>query len=327
MLMIVYHHFSTHTDWFLPDEIGIRKYFILTLGYYGKIGVLLFVLITGFFFYKQKFSLKKILKLNNQVTFYALVLFFFSLIWETFTKEQLIKAAFPIIFDQYWFVTAYILLILLQPLFKNYLIETPRKKKAKFFFVFTTLIYLPVYFGFIFQIEQHFIPSVYLVFLLVALLGDLIREYYNELTTILFKYVILAFIFSLTLIQNQYFIIQLLTKYQLDYPGFILSGTESLIAILFSFSLFIIILKWTISPRLSKIILFFSGVTFDVYLIHDNQNIRQLLWNNFFNTADVYWSNKLFLIGLLGPLLVFITCILMARCKVFLERRIKKAMT
>lgn len=324
MLMIVFHHFSIHTNWILPDDIGVRKYFVLTLGYYGKIGVILFILITGFFFYRQTFSLKKIFRLNNQVTFYALVLFFFSLIWEDFIKDRLIKSTFPIIFDQYWFVTGYVLLLLLQPLFKNYLSETPRQKKGKFFFIFTGLTYLPVYFGFIFQIERHFTPSTYLVFLLVVLLGDLIREYYDELTTTLFKYVICTFVFSLILIQNQYFIIQFLTKYELDYPGFIINGTESLNAILFSFSLFVIILKLSISPQLSKMILFISGVTFDVYLIHDNQNIRQLIWNKFFNSSDFYWSNKLFLIGILGPIFVFIACVFIARFKIFLEFKIKK---
>ncbi len=322
MLMIVYHHFSIHTNWTMPEIMGVRKYYLQSLGHFGKIGVIIFILITGFFFIKKSSFLMKFLTLNNLVTFYTLSIFTISLSWSSFNQDIFVQSALPLVFNQYWFITGYIILLLFQPLVVRYLIETNREEKAKLFFLMILFFYLPTLFGFIFQIKKHFVPGVYLSFILIAFLGDLIREYQEELKTIYFKYIVFSFIFSLSLIQSRPFIVDFLASKEVVYPSFLFTGTQSLNAILFSFSLFVILLKIHIPSKLEALIIFISSVTFEVYLIHDNPIIRPILWNKIFHNSDFYWSNYLFIIALIEPLLVFMICVFIARARVFLKNKV-----
>lgn len=323
MLMIVFHHFTIHTNWNYPKEIGLRNYFILCLGNFGKIGVILFILISGYFFYKQNFSLKKLLHLNNNITFYTVTFFLISLLWSAFEFKKMITSVFPVIFDQYWFVTGYVILLLFQPLLKNYLNLTDRENKLKLLIIIIFFFYGPRLFGFIFQIEKHFKPSVYFLFIIIALIGDLIREYQKELQTIYFRYILMASLFSLSLLQFRPFIILLLDKLNWEYPDFFINGTESLNALLFSFCLFNLILRLSIDKRYNALILYISSVTFEVYLIHDNPLIRSMLWNSIFQSGKFYWSSWLFLIVIIVPLIVFIACVLIAKLKNFISSKIK----
>ena len=73
MVMIVYHHFSVHSQWNVPNYVSKKMVLIQIIGSFGKVGVTLFILITGYYFSKQNISLKKIFKLNNMGRFYGLL--------------------------------------------------------------------------------------------------------------------------------------------------------------------------------------------------------------------------------------------------------------
>ncbi len=315
MLMIVYHHFSIHTNWNYPEELGVRKYIIMSVGSFGKIGVLLFVLITGYFYSKQKHTKKKIINLNYLITFYTLSIFTISLLWKKFTFTGFFKALFPIIFEQYWFVTGYVLLLLFQPFVKKYLINTPKKAKLKFLVPLILFLYLPSIFGFLFQVDSYISPNELLIFIFVALCGDLIKEYQSELLSMYFKYAFAIFTLTLTILLSYPFVIDILNKYHLDYPSHLIKGTESLNVLLFSISFFILILKLKIPSRLNNTIFYLSNSTFDVYLIHDNRILRPLIWNTLFSSGQYYWTNKLIPIVILVPLIVFFSCLFLSKIR------------
>lgn len=323
MLMIVYHHFSVHTSWNFPEKIGLRMYFITAVGNFGKIGVILFILITGYYLKKQNFSLNKICKLSNTIRVYSLGIFIISLSWASFSQDKFIKGMFPLVFDQYWFVTVYVILLIFQPILKNFLLENSREYKLKVALIMIVFFYVPTYLGFIVQIERHFVPNLYLVFILVALIGDLINEYEEELKTIYFKYVLSLFLITLFFIQNKVLITELFAKNHLDYPGFLINGTESLNAIIFSFSLFIIILKIRIPQKMNNQVLFVSVTTFEIYLIHDNLILRSIIWNGIFDASKYYWSKSLFVVSIIEPLVVFATCMMIVRVRVLICKWLK----
>lgn len=323
MIMIVYHHFSIHTNWEFPEQLGLRKYLVLSVGNFGKVGVVLFILITGYFFYKQDFSIKKIFYLSNTIRFYSLLFFFLTLSILTFNYKNLMTSILPVIFSQYWFVTGYVILLVFQPFLKKYLSKTTRRKKLTNFLTLLAFFYLPGIFGFLFQIDSFFDPSLYFIFILIALLGDLIRVYEKELRTTHFKYIVLSFIMSLFLFQLRPFIVDFLEKYHLSYPEYLINDTKSLNTILFSLCLFIIILKINIPKKLTMPILFIAASTFEVYLIHDNPLIRSILWNDVFKNNQFYWSNYFPIIVILQPLLVFIICIFIAKLRISLFKPLK----
>jgi len=72
MLLILMHHYSVHGGFNLsnvPLTFNVFLVQLLSLG--GKIGVNIFMLITGYFMVNSKFNFKKLLRLGLQVLFYS----------------------------------------------------------------------------------------------------------------------------------------------------------------------------------------------------------------------------------------------------------------
>lgn len=59
MLLIVYHHYSVHSSWIFHNSFSKRTALINIIGNFGKIGVIIFVLITGYFILSKDLVLKK----------------------------------------------------------------------------------------------------------------------------------------------------------------------------------------------------------------------------------------------------------------------------
>lgn len=79
----------------------------------GKIGVDIFILITGYFSLNSIPTLKKVLNLTNRVRLYSLIMFITVLMVGTTTKFSIglfIKSLFPTIWSMYWFITAYVII-------------------------------------------------------------------------------------------------------------------------------------------------------------------------------------------------------------------------
>lgn len=108
----------------------LNRYFwaIETLCY---VGVNCFVLITGFFMINAKLKLSRIVKLIVQVEFYSILCtavryFVFR---QPVEIEDMICTVFPLSRGVYWFVSSYIILLMLIPLV-NRLIHSMTKKEA-----------------------------------------------------------------------------------------------------------------------------------------------------------------------------------------------------
>ena len=116
MLFIILHHFSVHTV--LPSEapeINLIIMKICAIG--GKIGVNSYVLISGYFLINSKFKLSKLIKIIAEVVFYSLLIYgILCLTGQVeFSWQGLANQAFPIIKEQYWFMTAYVVTYALSP--------------------------------------------------------------------------------------------------------------------------------------------------------------------------------------------------------------------
>lgn len=101
MLLIVAHHYIVNSG--LIEKISQSPFDANTvsmalLGSWGKTGINCFVLITGYFMCKSRFTLKKLIKLYLQITFYSLIIYGIFCIsgHETFTPLKAIGTLFPI---------------------------------------------------------------------------------------------------------------------------------------------------------------------------------------------------------------------------------------
>lgn len=130
MLMIIGHHFAYHG--LLKDAAGITLSSVwmqfIFMG--GKIGVNLFVLISGYFMVNAKqLSVSKVLRVWIQVFLYSvlgyLIMVFYRLVIThdfAFDAQTLIHTLLPISFNQWWFASTYLVLFLFSP-FLNMLIR------------------------------------------------------------------------------------------------------------------------------------------------------------------------------------------------------------
>lgn len=86
----------------------------------GKVGVNCFVLITGYFLCQKKLnvgdSVLRIVKLHSQVMVYCFIGLLIAFVGNIASINTVLKSLFPVIFDTYWFVTAYVGLIFLSPI-------------------------------------------------------------------------------------------------------------------------------------------------------------------------------------------------------------------
>ena len=93
----------------------------------GQIGVGCFLLISGYFMVDQQFSVKRILRLLGEVWFYTISIWGLYVVAKaivgTLSFSSAFKLAinsfFPILFSHYWFVTAYVILMILAPFFNK----------------------------------------------------------------------------------------------------------------------------------------------------------------------------------------------------------------
>ena len=183
MYLIVLHHSIVHgvltisVNQQLRHPIATAVAMILGMG--GKIGVIIFVLLTGYFMKNSKISFGKIIKIWLPIFFWSIFLFIIFCIYnpETFTLKNLIKSLFPIIFNQYWFMTVYVFMYCMVPILNSIVTSLNTKNKKIYFLIIGTLItisQLPYIFG---GSENHdLIGSDLFTFCFVYCIGAFIRE-------------------------------------------------------------------------------------------------------------------------------------------------------
>lgn len=119
IVMIIGHHFALHGKLGYYNALTVNTVWLQFLQMGGKIGVNLFVLISGYFMvhtYSTKIS--KVLKLWLQIFTYSVLVYGAIVMTNAdfeFSATELISKLFPVSFNQWWFASAYFALLLLAP--------------------------------------------------------------------------------------------------------------------------------------------------------------------------------------------------------------------
>lgn len=121
MLMIIAGHVIMVKEF---ESTGYNNLFRCGVRPFFMVAVNCFVIISGWF--GINFTWKKVLKLNNITTLYSIVIaavFLFMGGSKTIDIQSTINVLFPVFTKQYWFITIYVVLMLISP-FLNLLIES-----------------------------------------------------------------------------------------------------------------------------------------------------------------------------------------------------------
>lgn len=306
MLFIIGHHFSIHGNISTIGMSGFNYFWYNFLLNGGKLGVIIFMLISGYFLSaSKKYKSSKALGLFLQVLIYANIM---NLIFTIFTGncETSYKAIACLIipFSSYcWpFVTQYIIVLLLSP-FLNKIINTLTKKQyIQFLIVLGAVLVV----GPTFSTLQ--LSSDFLILLYAYLIAGYIRRYNVSLPLKPAKglFYFLAFYSLLTGLRCS------LMKNNLSYLSHIfnISDVNNMFCVLLSMLVFLSFKN--MKPKYNKKINILSKAVFGVFLIHDFYRIRNFLWFDLFKNSQFATSPYFAMYAIFVIALVFTVCIIIS---------------
>ena len=319
MIMILFHHLACHSS-FVFDGLSIGRLWINLISIGGKIGVSLFILITGYFMIeKEKLKVSKLVKLWLELLFYDLLIYFIFVIFKltSFNIKDLIFRFMPITNREWWFASTYFVLILFTPLINVMLDRISKETYKKYLIIgFICFSIIPTF------INRGFESNNLIWFIYIYSVGAYIRLYEND-----FKYrsgecilcslilLILTYILKTCLDISSINILNAFSLRLYDLKSFAL----------FAISLFMFIGFKNMNIKDNDYINIIAKATFGVYLIHDNNFVRPYLWN--FINAPKY-TNSVFIIiySILIVIVIYIICTIieLLRIKFIEEKYMKK---
>lgn len=314
MLMIVFHHFSVHGK-FLYSGIDTNVLYLDFIQMWGKIGVVVFMLISGYFLVSvQAIRTSKVIKLWLQAVFYSVILYIMTaaLKFTDFSVVELVQAVFPFSSGLWWFASAYFVLYLLSP-FINKLLNGISQKSFIGLLLLETLLW-----GVLGIISRHGFQSNELISMIyIYTIGAYIRLYKNDVKLSkgknIFYLAIAVFVTYLAKVGLEFAGTKmgLLAGYALwvyDYRSPFGIAVAVLLFYLFK----------NINLSNNKLINIISSATFGVYLIHDSNYIRPLIWETIFHVND-YQDASYFIPYSIGVCLaVYAACTLVELLRIYI---------
>jgi len=304
MLAIVLSHICYHSGFdYTYSPLSINRLFV-RFGLLGDLGVVVFVLITGYFQCTGTFRIRAFSRQLGQVWFYSITLFLlcrFGFGWE-YSGNALLAVFFPTIFNEYWFFTAYMILYLLSPFLNRMLSAlTRRQLEAMLTIMLLCWVVIPT------VTKQSMYGSEIPQFLLFYLLGAYFRLYPDNLLKkpalrVGISLLGIGMLYGLTLL------FAFLERYTPEAFGAsaVLYDRNSLFILLWAVGFFAIAVYS--KPFSNRFVNTVSGCTFGVYLIHENPPIRELLWKNWLHWGNYFTSGSFIPRLILSVLLVYCVC-------------------
>lgn len=143
MILIVMSHYVKHSGIF-EIECNVNRLIAQFIFIGGKLGVLLFILISGYFLVNSKFNTKKLLKLILETFTYSVIIYIILILCgrQELKINTLINSILPIITGQYFFITAYVGMYILFPVINLLIKKINKDTYKKVLIILTCLLYI-----------------------------------------------------------------------------------------------------------------------------------------------------------------------------------------
>ncbi len=308
MIMIVGYHFAHHGGFvFESGEITVPRLWLSFLDMGGEFAVDVFVLISGYFLIENKdrlFDVRKCAKLWGQVFFYSVLFFIIGVLtgFIDFSKLGMIGSLLPVSTNKWWFASFYFVLFLLHP-FLNKLLYALKKRQYQRLLILLLVIWciIPT------LTNSKFSSNPLWEFVLLYMIAGYIRLYgiHPKFSA---KHYALIWLLLTILTFASAVLIMLLGRWNPVFNSYttLFYGTMKL-PTLFRAIAFFMIFK-CLKPSHAAFVNVISLATFGVYLLHDSDYMRFMLWNRIFQNAS--YRDTVFIIpysiGVIA--LVYIAC-------------------
>lgn len=305
MLMIISFHY-VYKSGYEFEVMNFNSFIVKVFWMFGELGVNLFILITGYFMVEKNISAKKLIKIILEVYFYnsLSVICSYYLIQTPITLKNVL---FPVIYSNYWFITAYIIVYTLSP-YINKCISNCSKNEHQKLLTIMIIIWsvIPTFFGLRDNSTETLLYYTRLIWLFIMyILGAYIKLYDFKFLNTKKRSTIVAIIVFGTIIGS----ILIIYKYRdfFDKIGTTeyayLWTPNNIFMLLLSISIFQFFAKLKI--RSIRIINTLASTTLGVYMLHDGF-LSTFLWQHLFDTKEKLEStySLLYIIG--TALIIFI---------------------
>lgn len=300
MLLIVMHHFALHGSWVLAAGGGgvqNNDFCLLLFQSGGKLGVDLFVMISGYFCINSRFKIRNAMRIVFETLYYSVIALLVFAVFEpsaiTGTK-LIVSSLLPTISGEYWFVTAYIGMIAFSP-FLNNAIYSLGKSGTKKLILLSLLLFsiIPT------LTRMNFIMNNLAWFSLLYCIAAYIKLWGVRWST---GKIVRWVVPSIAIVVLSSFSLLMLLHIRKS-P---LAAMNSIFIVVAALGLF----KWFEGLNIGSIgaVNALASSSFAVYLIHDNRLIREVLWPLFLPSYQLPVI-AFAAVGILGSIAIYLACI------------------
>lgn len=320
MFLIVLVHIIIHGHILQNCTNQSLKLIINFIVFFALIHVNSFILVCGYFQSKSTFKQSNLWSIINANWFYRIFIMIILLILGLISVDKVtfIKEILPININEYWFIKNYILLYCLSP-FINKAISSFDKKTFQRLLILLFIIFsiLPTITG------NNFIHNTgYTLysFICLYLVGAYLREYpvdksyiFKKMSNNMYQIVLIIIFFSMLFanLANHYFVDSII-KYNTvinEFGSYFTNSSKSYsnpFIIIQSIAYFCFF--GTLNIKNNKKINRIAALTFGVYLIHDNNFIRSILYDALLINKIAIKSYKIIIYIFIAAIIIFIIC-------------------
>lgn len=324
MFFIIIHHILGHGG-ILKNSNGMNYWILWFMEISVICAVNCYILITGYLGININFRYSKIFKLWVQVFFYSSVIsIIFMIFFPTYvSKKQIVMSFFPVIGDNYWYFTKYFGLYLLIP-FINTLIKSITK--AQFKVLIGTLISFCIL-SIVSTNDLFNINNGYSItwFIIMYLIGSYIRIYANHekcekksKNKFLYLYTACIIVTWGSKVLIEYVTIKVFGEPKAT--GILVNYISPTIVLAAVF-LFLSCYKYKFTNKyILMMIRIFAPISFIVYLIHDNNLIRNYFIKDSFSNISETTIILLIFIVIISAVFIFIICSILEYLRLLIFR-------
>lgn len=315
MLMILTSHFFVHGGVLGAVHPG-QPYFVIcwVIEAFCYVMVNCYALITGYFQSQTNFKPKKLLLLWGQIVFWSGGLYLvLSLTGRVdFSLPDFLNAAFPVTMQRYWFATAYVILYALSPLL-NFVINRMNRREHAVCLAVLCGIFV-VFRNFTYWSDFANLHGGYSWASLAVLymMGAYLHRYPPRIRHPLLWYAGLSLVTAASriVLTNLYYRFGFDSSYIKMFMQY-----NSVPVVAASVCLFVFFVNLKIENRaVLWFIRFFSPAAFGVYIIHEQKEVKELLWD--FLMPSRYTSSAFLLPYLVAVVVsVFLVCALLDKLR------------
>lgn len=300
MFLILACHFIIHFDWThhqlrvaLQQEPGWRSAFRFLIVQYGQVGVSIFFIISGYFLVEKQFKWNRLLKTWLQMFCYSIASLIIVLLMGAFWHypgavepvmhgpdlyQSVLASVFPFFYNSYWFIGAYLLMLLVSP-YLNTLFKTLPRRSMEALIVLLGFFSIQIL---IFGRTSNWNNLVYAM--LGYLIGGWLRKYYQAFADRFKTLPMLGIIVLLTVLMVAF-------NYTISEPSWLVGfmGWNArihdgivLFPIVIATSLFVMVSRIDMNQApamVQKAICTIAPTTFGIYLIHENWFGFPIVWD------------------------------------------------